>query len=151
MAEFAPKLGGRFEDDGLDTQGAGRGAVFGFVVDKERGGGREAGDLDRIAVEARRGLHLVQVSRAEEVAEVTAEIEGIEAVGIQFPALVVQGGDAITTGCLESGEDVEALGVENFALRADEGPEFGEGEVELRGRTVSRKKSSALARPRSQK
>ena len=86
IAEIASELRRRSEDDGLHPESAGGRAVLGFVVDEEGRRGVVAGDFDGVAVDAGGRLHLVEVAGAEEIAEVAAEIEGVEAMGVEFPA-----------------------------------------------------------------
>jgi len=131
MVEFVLELARRFEEDRLHAESAGGGAVLIFVVDEERGRGREAGDLYRVTVETWGGLHLVEVAGAKEVAEEAAEVEGVETVRVEFAALIIEGREAIAAGGLEGGEDVEALGVEDLGFGADQWPELVEGQLEL--------------------
>ena len=76
----------------MHAESGGGVAVFKLVVDEESGFGGEAGDVDGGLVDAGVGLHLVDVAGADEVVEVLAEVKGVEAVGVELAALVVEGG-----------------------------------------------------------
>src|SRR5260370_9094097 len=92
LRQLAGELLRGLEVDGVDAECGGGAAVVEFVVDQQCSLGWEAGDLDGRPVDVGMRLHLVDVAGTDEVVEVLTKVEGIEAVPVEFAALVVEGG-----------------------------------------------------------
>jgi hypothetical protein len=92
------------------------------VVDEHGVLGRTLGDVKGDAEDVLFGLAGVQITRAEESFEISAEFKGFDAVVIKLTGFVIDGSDVVFAGAGDGGKDRACLGIFP-GLRKHEGGE----------------------------
>src|ERR1700761_4273454 len=88
-------------------------------------------DFNRSAKNRRMRLHLMHVSRTNEVIKEWPQSKRIQPVFIQFATFVIQRSQLIAAGSAKLPENIEVLRMKNLTLSAHLWPQFAEGKIRV--------------------